>query len=238
MIPFINGNYENAVFLLKKGGLMVAPSGPGLATIGSDLRYTLAIKNSDFAIPDSGYMLLLLRLFKGIKIQKLSGYKFLKQFVNDESFIERDLFLINPSEKDSRLNYNYLTNLGIPIDPSYQYIAPIYSGGDIEDSNLIEKLNNLSQKPKYIIINLGSGTQEPLGYYLKKNLNFKPGIICTGAAIAFLTGAQTNVPLIIDKLYFGWLWRCLKKPKVFIPRYLKAFRLLFLILKNEVIITR
>ena len=37
----------------------------------------------------------------------------------------------------------------------------------------------------YILINLGSGIQEPLGLYLNENLNFKPGIICTGAAIAF-----------------------------------------------------
>ena len=46
----------------------------------------------------------------------------------------------------------------------------MYGSGDIEDVLLIGKLNALINKPKYIIINLGSGIQEPLGLYLKKNL--------------------------------------------------------------------
>jgi len=61
-IPFIDGLY-NDIIKLKHGRLMVVPSGPGLATIGKDLRYSEAVYNADFAIPDSGYMVLLLRLF-------------------------------------------------------------------------------------------------------------------------------------------------------------------------------
>jgi len=216
---------------------MVVPSGPGLATIGSDLRYTHAVQNCDFAIPDSGYMVLLLKIFKGIKIKKLSGYDFLKRFLSEELFNKKELFFIDPTEKESELNYKYLCRKGIPIDSNYQYIAPIYGDGTIEDKVLIKKLNSLIQKPKYIIINLGSGIQEPLGLYLKQNLNFNPGIICTGAAISFLTGAQANISPLIDKLYLGWLWRCIKNPCVFVPRYLSAFRLFKLILRAEVIIS-
>ena len=80
-INFSDGYFNLANRLLSSGGLMVVPSGPGLATIGSDLRYTEAVQNCDFAIPDSGYMVLLLKIIKGIKIQKLSGYDFLKQFL-------------------------------------------------------------------------------------------------------------------------------------------------------------
>ena len=58
-----------------------------------------------------------------------------------------------------------------------------------------------------MIINLGGGVQEKLGLYLKRNLNHETKIICTGAAIAFLTGLQANIPNIVDKIYMGWLWR-------------------------------
>ena len=108
----------------------------------------------------------------------------------------------------------------------------------VSDISLIKKLNNLIQKPKYIMINLGSGVQEPLSYYIKRNLNFKPGIICTGASIAYFTGEQANVPLIIDALGLGWLKRCIDNPRVFIIRYLKAFTLFSLILKAEVEFTK
>ena len=217
--------------LLKNGGLMVVPSAPGLATIGSDLRYTEAVKSSDFAIPDSGYMVLLLKIFKGIKINKFSGNNFLKQFFNDKSIEKTELFLIDPNENESKLNYKYLCDKEIVIDSNYQYVAPIYGDGPIEDEVLINKLNNLIHKPKYIIINLGSGIQEPLGLYLKQNLNFNPGIICTGAAIAFQTGAQAKIPPLIDKIYFGWFWRCITNPLVYIPRYFFAIKLIKLILE-------
>jgi UDP-N-acetyl-D-mannosaminuronic acid transferase (WecB/TagA/CpsF family) len=232
-IPFIKGGYSQSISCLTKGALMVVPSGPGLATIGKDLRYTEAVQKSDFAIPDSGYMVLLLRLFKGIKINKFSGYEFLKHFLK-EKFNKNNLFLIDPNEEESKLNNDYLNEIGIPIEKSYQYVAPMYSDEKIEDIALLEKLNNLKEKPIYIMINLGSGVQEPLGYYLKQNLKFNTGIICTGAAISFFTGSQANISPLIDRLGVGWLWRCIKNPTVFIPRYLKAFRLFFLILKTEI----
>jgi UDP-N-acetyl-D-mannosaminuronic acid transferase (WecB/TagA/CpsF family) len=229
----MNQSYKNVVNNLLSGCLMVVPSGPGLATIGKDLRYTEAVQKSDFAIPDSGYMVLLLRLFKGIKINKFSGYEFLKHFLK-EKFNKNNLFLIDPNEEESKLNNDYLNEIGIPIEKSYQYVAPMYSDEKIEDIALLEKLNNLKEKPIYIMINLGSGVQEPLGYYLKQNLKFNTGIICTGAAISFFTGSQVNISPLIDRLGVGWLWRCIKNPTVFIPRYLKAFRLFFLILKTEI----
>jgi N-acetylglucosaminyldiphosphoundecaprenol N-acetyl-beta-D-mannosaminyltransferase len=232
-VNFIDCCYNLAIKKLKSGCLMVVPSGPGLATIGKDLRYTEAVQNADFAIPDSGYMVLLLRLLKGIKINKFSGYYFFKNFFK-ENFNKNDLFLIDPNKEESKINNAYLNKIGIPIKKSFQYVAPIYGNGKIEDKFLINRLNTLTTKPKYIMINLGSGVQEPLGHYLKQNLNFNPGIICTGAAIAFFTGRQANISPFIDKLSLGWLWRCIRNPKVFIPRYLSAFSLLFLILKADV----
>jgi len=83
-------------------------------------------------------------------------------------------------------------------------------------------------KPRYIVINLGGGVQELLGSYLKFNLDYKPSIICSGAAIAFLTGQQAKIPLIFDKFYLGWLVRIIFNPSAFISRYIKAFKLFFL----------
>ena len=82
-ILFISENFNKIFELLKKGGLMVVPSGPGLATIGKDIRYTLAVQNADFAIADSSYMVLLLKIIKRVKIDKFSGYDFLKHFFNE-----------------------------------------------------------------------------------------------------------------------------------------------------------
>ena len=114
----------------------------------------------------------------------------------------------------------------------HQYIAPIYKKNKITDIKLLKDIKTI--KPKYIIINLGGGTQEILGSYLKKNLNYKPSIICSGAAISFLTKQQAPISAIVDKLYLSWLLRIIYNPILFLPRYLSAFKLLFLVWNEKI----
>lgn len=228
-IPFIDGIYENAIRFLNNGAFMVVPSGPGLATIDQDKNYWNAIKKSDFALPDSGFMILLYKLFYNKNINKLSGLKFIKLFFNEVELREDDtLFLIDPNDSESELNRIYLNKINIPLKKENQYIAPIYDKTEIVDNILLNILENLEFKPKYILINLGGGIQERLGYYLKNNLTFSTGIVCTGAAISFLTGSQANIQKWVDKIYLGWLVRIIQNPRQFFIRYIKAFRLLYI----------
>jgi N-acetylglucosaminyldiphosphoundecaprenol N-acetyl-beta-D-mannosaminyltransferase len=227
-ISFINGNYEEAFSRLKKGEFMVVPSGPGLATIDKDLKYYESLKGADFAIPDSGLMIILARLFFGLKINKLSGPKFLRLFLKEEVLRnEGILFSIDPSNKESIINNKYLNDIWIPIKEAAHYIAPLYDKDNISDKKLIQILENLEVKPKFLLINLAGGVQERLGFYIKNNLSYKLGIICTGAAIAFETGQQARLPKWLDDLYLGWLVRIIQSPKQFTMRYLNAFRLVF-----------
>ena len=217
--------------LLKKllnKKFMVVPSGPGLSSIDKNLIYYNAIKSADFAIPDSGFMIILTRFFLGLKINKLSGPKFLRSFLKEDILtIPNKLFLVDPNKKESDINRKYLINRGIPITADYQYVSPLYTKNNIFDENLLSKINNLENKPDFIIINLAGGVQEPLGQYLKNNLSFKVSIICTGAAIAFETGQQAKLPVWVDKFYLGWLARILQNPKLYFIRFLKAFRLIY-----------
>ena len=81
-------------------------------------------------------------------------------------------------------------------------------------------------KPDIIIINLGGGIQEPLGEFLNNNLKRKTIIICTGAAIGFLTKVQAPITSFYDKYYLGWLVRLMHKPNDYFPRVMKSFNLL------------
>ena len=226
-IKFTDTNYANIKKLLNKGGLVVLPSGPGLSSINKDLNYKIALQNSDIVLFDSGYFCILLRFLKNIKVKKFSGYKLLENLIKDLKKSKKKIFLIDPNLNESKINKKYLN-----IKNLNQYIAPQYNKDKIEDIRLLNMIN--FQKPKYVIINLGGNTQEVLGYYLKQNLKYKPVIICSGAAISFFTQKQAPISNFIDKLYLGWLVRILFNPKVFLPRYLKAIKLLFIVLNNKV----
>jgi UDP-N-acetyl-D-mannosaminuronic acid transferase (WecB/TagA/CpsF family) len=81
------------------------------------------------------------------------------------------------------------------------------------------------------VVTIGGGTQERLGLYLKQNLSYLPAIHCIGAAIAFLSGDQVHIPVFADKLYLGWLYRCISDPRRYVPRYWEARRLLGLMVR-------
>ena len=223
-IKFMDGDFKDIKFLLDKGGLLVLPAAPALANIYSDKSYHRALKHADIALFDSGFFCLLLRIFKGIKIKKYSGLKFLTQFLKSLKNCSDKILMINPSYNEQLLNKKYLKLK--KINNSNHYVAPFYNKNIINDLKLLKMIKK--DKPRYIVINLGGGVQELLGSYLKYNLDYKPSIICSGAAIAFLTGQQAKIPLIFDKFYFGWLIRIIFNPFIFIPRYIKAFKLIFL----------
>ncbi len=230
-IRFLNANYETARSLILNGGLMVVPAAPALAKIGEEDKYYKALLKSDFAIPDSSLMVNLWQLKKLKTLKILSGQRFLYEFIRDDKIdLSDNIFLIDPNKEESIANRELLEKHQIAVDPSYQYIAPIYNKDNITDYKLLKLLKE--RNPKVILINLGGGVQERLGLFLKNNLTYRPSIICTGAAIAFFTGYQTRVPVWFDKIYLGWLMRCLSGTK-YIRRYIKGLKLIPMILCNN-----
>ena len=218
--------------LIRNGGLVLIPSGPGLASLNSEKNYHHALMDGDFVIFDSGYFCLLLRFIKKINVKKFSGYKFLKSFLNKRRY-KKDLnfFLVEPNSDIAKINFNYFKKNNLFLNIGDQYISPIYNKENIYDDHLLRII--MKKKPKIILINLGGGIQEILGSYLKKNLEYKPIIICSGAAISFLTKQQANISPIVDKLYIGWLNRIFFNPKEYIGRYIKALKLIKLVLRNR-----
>ena len=225
-IKFYNYNFDYIIYKISKGGILVAPAASALAKINLKKNYYNSLKKSDIAILDSGLFCILLRLFKKKKITKFSGYLFLYKFLGKNDLKKKKLFLVNPTIKESLINQKLFKNNS--FNNIYSYVAPNYSISTIEDKKLLIKVKKY--KPNFIIINLGGETQELLAHYLKKKLNFKASIICTGAAISFLTKQQAPISKIIDKMYLGWLWRIMYNPGKFFVRTLYSLNLIKLFL--------
>ena len=221
-IKFYNYDFAKLFTIISEGGDLVAPAASALTNISNDRKYHDALIQSDIAILDSGFFCVLLRIFKGKKVSKYSGYLFLKNFLNLNFSKEIKFLSIDPTQEDSKANTLYLKSKN--ITNLKNYVAPQYNSENIIDNNLLEEINRL--QPRYIIINLGGGIQESLALYIKNNTKQKISILCTGAAIAFLTKKQAPINDLVDKLYLGWFLRTLYNPRKFFFRTLKS---LFLI---------
>jgi UDP-N-acetyl-D-mannosaminuronic acid transferase (WecB/TagA/CpsF family) len=223
-INFYVGDVEGVFERLSRGGLLVVPAAPSFKDVATNEEYRDALVNSDVAIADSAFMVLLWNWMQRDSIPRLSGLKYLQALLKREDVREPgSTFWVMAGIESARKNLAWLKSEGLNVPPEYVYNAPMY-GSKIEDKPLLEVLKIL--RPKHVVITVGGGTQERLGFYLKRNLDYPPAIHCIGAAIAFLSGDQVRIPNWADRFYLVWFFRCLSSPRKFVPRYLSAQRLL------------
>ena len=230
-IKFNNVNISKFNHYIIKKGLFVFPAGPALATIEKSNEYYKSLQKADFVFFDSGFFVLILRVFKNINVQKFSGFKFLGMFF---AYLKKNkrkkIFCIDPNINFSKSNYKYIKNLG--INNLYNYRAPRYNLKSLSDLNLLKNIKKF--KPDYIIVNIGGGVQEVLGLYIKKNLKVKTSILCTGAAISFFTKDQAPINTFIDEVYLGWFVRLMFNPIVFFCRLTYGLKLIPMVIFNKI----
>jgi UDP-N-acetyl-D-mannosaminuronic acid transferase (WecB/TagA/CpsF family) len=223
-IEFFDGSAKAAIEIMRKGGLLVVPAAPALKDLDRSLDYRESLLNADLAITDSAFMVLIWNRLQSTSINRLSGLEYLRELLEQPDVRQPGNTLwIMASPISAQRNLAWLKEQGITVPEDHIYMAPMYGSGSISDPALVERLNRL--RPQHIIVTIGGGTQERLGLYLKRNLTYRPAIHCIGAAIAFLSGDQVQIPVWADRFYLGWLFRSLSEPKRYVPRYLDAFKL-------------
>lgn len=224
-LPFYNGTVEDAVALTLQGGLVLAPSGPGLASVDREPRYYQALCEADLLLVDSGLLAILWERRTGLSLSRISGLRFLKALLQSPQLPSADNQLwVMPTAEESAANIAYLRGLGMVLPEDHSYLAPHYpASGEVKDAELLARIE--TQRPSLVILNVAGGKQEVLGAWLKRSLSYRPAIVCTGAAIAFLTGQQACIPDWVDRAKLGWLQRILFHPRRYLPRYWAAWRL-------------
>ena len=83
-ISFFNGTPAEAVEHLKlTGGLAVMPAAPALIKLNYDTDYRLALQKADLALADSSLLVLLWKLARRRRLNKISGITYLKCLLRD-----------------------------------------------------------------------------------------------------------------------------------------------------------
>lgn len=229
-VRFFVGTAQGAIDeVSRQGGLVVVPAAPALKNLARDQQYREALLGADFAIADSAFMVLLWNVMQNARIPKLSGLKYLRTLIEQADIREpENSFWVMPSSGAAERNAAWLRCKGVPVIDDNIYIAPIY-GSVILDRELLDRLEE--RRPKHLVLGIGGGTQERLGFYLKQHLSYRPAIHCVGAAIAFLSGDQVRIPVWVDEAGLGWLWRSMSNPRRFVPRYWDARHLVPMMLR-------
>ena len=231
-VKFFDGDTKGAVdAMCRNGGLLVVPAAPALVNIQYDEVYRRALTEADLAIADSGAMVLLWKILKRRRVQRISGLAYLRQlFERPELRESAATVFVLPNENAAAKASVWLEAHSFTVPRENFYIAPLYGTSTlnhqistITDQKLLDHVN--TQRPPHIIIGLGGGTQEKLGLYLKENVDYRPAIHSIGAALGFLTGDQKPIPNWADKFYLGWLLRLARNPGRYARRFWVAHEL-------------
>jgi N-acetylglucosaminyldiphosphoundecaprenol N-acetyl-beta-D-mannosaminyltransferase len=229
-IRFYVGDLPGLLKLCAAGNFVVVPAAAALADLPTDTAYREALEQSDFAITDSGFMVLLWKFFTGESLVRISGLKLIRGLLETDEFkLAGTSVWIMPTEHELEVNVEWLQQNNYVVTKEDCFVAPIYPKGPLSDPALLQFIE--ARRPRYILVNIGGGVQEKLGLYLRQNLSYRPSIICTGAAIAFVTGLQATIPVWADAMMLGWFFRCMQAPRKFVPRALKGFGLFSILAK-------
>jgi N-acetylglucosaminyldiphosphoundecaprenol N-acetyl-beta-D-mannosaminyltransferase len=229
-LDFFEGTVSEAVDLALGGvGLIVAPSGTCFTRLRKDLAYRTAMTHADLILPDSGLMVSLWRMFRGERIERVSGLAYLRELLGRTEFRQLESVLwILPDEAARDKTLGWLWDRGFTTKAEDCYVAPLY-GSSVEDPSL--RLRIETTRPVHVVIALSGGVQEKLGFYLRQSATHRPTVHCLGAAVGFVTGYQVAIPGWADRLFLGWLLRLVSNPRRFLPRVRNAFALPGLIRK-------
>ena len=221
-VSFHNENVESLVQrVFRTGGDVLVPAAPAFANILDDAEYHTALRDGNYVIFDSGLLALLCALKYRRPISRISGLRLL-----DYMFLSGGRRLIDgarilwvvPDELEAKRIEDWIGKLDFERALQSFYIAPMYRRPpDFSDQQLVVRIAEMH--PDVIIVCIGGGGQEKLAWNIKRMMPSCPPIICTGAAISFLTGSQAHIPKWVDRACMGWLWRILDEPKKFGPRY-------------------
>ncbi len=229
-IDFFHGTAREAVERMRRrGGLLVVPAAPALKDLDTRPEYREALVSADMALTDSAFMVMIWNRLERSHIRRLSGLEYLRELLMHEDVRKQgNTVWVMAGPASAACNLEWLQQQGVIVPQRCVYLAPMY-GEELEDLELLAHLEQL--RPQHVIVTIGGGTQERLGLYLRRKLTYVPSIHCIGAAIAFLSGDQVQIPMWADRYYMGWLFRSISEPKRYVPRYWDARKLFRLMVR-------
>ena len=164
-IPFVRDNFRKILgvrfYISDLEGLLGscprgrpdrrAPSAPVMVRLADDPAHREAMEGADFAITDSGFMVVLWLLRTGERIRRISGLRLLRGLVAGKDFRGRgDTFWVMPSAADSDANLAWLRSRGFDVTGDDAYVAPMYPRqGPMSDRCLVDLIN--ARRPKLVV---------------------------------------------------------------------------------------
>ena len=186
-----------------------------LEQAGADVRatYRATYADADVCLCDSRVVARLARLH-GVHLPVVAGSDLVVAMFRNVMRVGDRICLIGGTPEDAAK----LRGLYPAID-LVQHIPPMGLRRNPQ-ARLAAAQFAVAAKARFTLIAVGSPQQELIAHELRALPGARGTALCIGAAVAFVTGAQTRAPEIVRRFSLEWAWRLASDPRRLAKRYL------------------
>jgi exopolysaccharide biosynthesis WecB/TagA/CpsF family protein len=203
-----------ASFGTQRYGYVVTPNADHLIRYCEDTSFRASYRSAEFVLLDSRVIALAMR-FRGMRLPVCTGADLTAELLARVASPADRIVVIGG---DASLTQELGAAYGLPN--VHQLNPPM---GLINDAAATERCLRFieAHSPfRFCFLAIGSPQQEMIAQRLKARGKALGLVLCVGAALNFLTGAEKRAPIWIQSSALEWLHRLLHDPKRLARRYL------------------
>jgi exopolysaccharide biosynthesis WecB/TagA/CpsF family protein len=222
-----------AGFGQERFGYVVTPNVDHLIRYHDDSAFRSTYADAAYVLLDSRFLAYILRASTGLSIRVCTGSDLTQQLFESVIRFKDKIVLVGGSTAQAdclkkKYSLNDLRHFNPPM-------------GFINRPECVEECLQFieAQSPfRFCFLAVGAPQQELLAQMLKLRGKTLGLVLCTGAAINFLTGAERRAPRWIQLAGFEWAYRLIQDPPRLARRYLIRGPRVFSLLRRTRIVLR
>lgn len=189
------------------GRHVMTPNSEMLVAAARNPRFHALLQRTALNLPDSVGLLWMAR-YTGQKLpERVTGVDTILQLCA-ELTEEHPAFLLGGVEGVGRGAWEVLS----AHNPRLRVVG-VYAGSPREEDTveILRRINDL--KPHLLLVAFGAPCQD---LWIDRYLSAMPSVrvaVGIGGTLDFLAGVQRRAPVLVQKLWFEWLWRLLCEPR-------------------------
>jgi exopolysaccharide biosynthesis WecB/TagA/CpsF family protein len=221
-----------AGFGSERYGYVVTPNADHLIRYRKDPAFRAVYRSAQYSILDSRVVARAVRLMKGTRIAVCTGADLTAALLSHVVSPDDRILLVGASASQAEaLAAKFALRNVRHHDPPLGLLA---------DPQAIERCLKFIEDEgpfRFCFLALGSPQQEIIAHQLQSRGRARGLVLCVGAALKFLVGAEKRAPRWLQQLSLEWLFRLWQDPRRLAGRYLvRGPRIFGYLLRNRVVL--
>jgi exopolysaccharide biosynthesis WecB/TagA/CpsF family protein len=222
-----------AGFGSERYGFVVTPNVDHLIRLHDDASFRACYAAADYVLLDSRFLAHLMQVTRNLRLQVCPGSDLTERLFASVIAPDDPLVLIGASSTQAqalreRFGLTRLVHLNPPM-------------GFMRDATEVENCLHFAETHspfRFCLLALGAPQQEQLALLLKERGVARGLVLCVGASINFLTGAERRAPPWLQLLGLEWCFRLLQQPRRLARRYLvRGPRVFALLPRTDIVVS-